>query len=115
MATKRKTSAPKKSAIKKTTVKKTTKKVAKRRTISTNEKQQSRWGKTRSAFLLGIHRANDRRLYEFTNKNKKALKELPKNDAIRLMKSHCDCPEDMRQVKSTMITKTELHKIINER
>jgi len=110
MATKRKPAAPKKSAVKKTTVKKTTAK----RKISENEKQTSRWGKTRSSFLLGLHRANDRKLYDYTNKNKKALKDLPKNDAIRLMKAHCDYPEDMKQVKSSMITKTELHKIIND-
>ncbi|MCH5179940.1 MAG: hypothetical protein J1F32_01845 [Erysipelotrichales bacterium] len=81
-----------------------------RKNVPYDERLKSRYGSTWSSQELGLARDNNQELYNFVNRNKKALRSMSKNDAIRVMKSHCSY--DLSRVNPNYISKTSLNYII---
>lgn len=78
------------------------------KTVPSDQRMKSRYGSTWSAHELGLARDNDSRLYNFVNKNQKALLSMNKDDAIRVMKQNCSYAYDLSRVKASHISKTAL-------
>ena len=62
-------------------------------------------------WFLQLIMGNDRKAYEYVSKNNKTLAKLPKNDAIKLIKSHIGSSwvkEDAKKVKNDNVRAKDL-------
>lgn len=80
------------------------------KTVPSDQRMKSQYGSTWSAHELGLARDNDSRLYNYVNKNQKALLSMNKDVAIGLMKKICSY--DLSGVKAAHISKSALDYII---
>ena len=107
MATKRKTAAPKKSVVKKVT-----KKSASKKKTNYSKKTYQVYGEIpQGNHTLQLAMGNDRKLYDYVSRNNKVLAKLPKDDCIKLIKSHASedwARKDLRSVNSSNVKATDL-------